>query len=95
MQSLEDIPTWFADYLDISLEAGQAILCIVVIMAVLLPIMYLSRGREGVLVETMMFFLAECVLVGIGWLPSWVLIATIAIASMAVALFGTKIVTGG
>ena len=94
MQSLESIPTWFADFTDISLEAAQVILSVSVILAILLPIMYLSKGR-GNLATTLMFFLTESLLVGIGWLPFWVLIATVAVLAMAVASFGTKVVTGG
>lgn len=94
MQSIEDIPQWFADYFNLSLEASQVILSIIVILSVLLPTMYLSRGSKSVIVEVVLLFLCEVALVGIGWLPFWVLIATIAVASMAVAYFGTGIVTG-
>lgn len=94
MQSIEDIPQWFSDYFNISLEAGQVILSIIVILAVLLPTMYLSRGTKSVLIEVSLFFLCEVALVGIGWLPFWVLIATLAVATMAIAFFGTGIVTG-
>jgi hypothetical protein len=95
MQSLEDIPSWFSEYMNISLEAAQVILSIVVIMAVLLPTMYLSRGTRALTVEIIMLFLTECFLVGIGWLPFWILIATVAVMSMAIALLGTRVVVGG
>lgn len=95
MQSLESIPTWFSDFMAISLEAGQVILSIVVIMAVLLPTMYLSRGRKSATIEIVMLFLTESFLVGIGWLPFWLLIATIAVLALAVASLGAKVVTGG
>ena len=92
--SLESIPTYFSDFLDISLEAGQAILSIVVILAVLLPTMYLSRNKS-IIIEVIMLFLTEAFLVGIGWLPFWLLIATVALMALGVASVGTKAVTGG
>jgi len=93
--SLEDVPTWFSDTMGISLEAAQVILSIVVILAVLLPVFYLARGRRGLMIELVLFFLTESFLIGIGWLPFWVMIATIAVMSLAIALLGTRIVTGG
>lgn len=92
--SLEDIPTWFSETVDISLESAQVILSIIVILAVLLPTMYLARGSKAVLVEVILLFMTEAVLVGIGWMPLWILVATIAVSAMAVALFGTQAVTG-
>jgi len=95
VQGLESIPTWFSDFTDISLEAAQIILSIMVILAVLLPTMYLSRGTKSTTIELIMFFLVESLLVGIGWLPFWVLIATVAVLALAIASLGTKVVTGG
>ena len=92
--SLESIPTYFSDFLDISLEAGQAILSIVVLLTVLLPTMYLSRNKS-IIIEVIMLFLTEAFLVGIGWLPFWLLIATVALMALGVASVGTKAVTGG
>ena len=92
--SLEDVPTYFSDFLDISLDAGQAILSIVVILAVLLPTMYLSRNKS-IIIEVIMLFLTEAFLVGIGWLPFWLLIATVAAFAFGIATVGTKAVTGG
>jgi hypothetical protein len=93
--SLEDIPTYFSDSMGISLETAQVLLSIVVILTVLLPVFFLARGRRGIMIELFLFFLTESFLVGIGWMPFWILIATIACMAMAVALFGTRIVTGG
>ena len=78
----------------ISLAAAQVILSIVVILAVLLPTMYLARGTRAITIEIVMLFLCECLLVGIGWLPFWILIATVAVLAFAIASFGTKLVTG-
>lgn len=94
MQSLEDIPASFADFMGISLAAAQVILSIVVILAVILPTMYLARGNRAITIEIVMLFLCECLLVGIGWLPFWILIATVAVLAFAIASFGTKLVTG-
>jgi len=95
MQSLESIPTWFSDTMNISLEAAQMILSISVILAILLPTMYLTRGTKSTTIILIMFFLSESLLVGIGWLPFWILIATVAVMALAVASLGTKVVTGG
>ena len=94
MQGLESIPVWFADAMDINLATAQVILSIVVLLTVLLPTMYLSRGSKSTTIELVMLFLVESMLVGIGWMPFWILIATVAVMAMAIALLGTKLVTG-
>ena len=98
MQGLEDVPTWFSDFMNITLEAGQMILSITVIIAVLLPLLYLNMRGSGPTTNLpiiIMFFLTESLLVGIGWLPFWILIATLAVTALAIASMGTKLVTGG
>lgn len=95
MQSLEDIPELFADYLDISVESGQIILSVVVLLAVLLPVMYLAKGKRALSIEIVMIFVVMCLLVGINWLPYWILIATVAVLALAWAKFGSDLVTGG
>lgn len=95
MQSLEDVPTWFSDYFDISLAAGQVFLSIIVILAVLLPVFILNRGNRGVIIEVVLLFVTMGALVGLGWLPFWMLVATVAVMALAVAMFGSKLVTGG
>ena len=92
--SLESIPTYFSDFMDISLEAAQAILSIVVILAVLLPVFYLARDK-GITIPAVMFVLTEALLVGIGWLPSWLMIVTVVIVALAFARFTSVTVTGG
>lgn len=94
MQSLESIPTWFSDYLDISLEAGQAILSLIVILAAMIPILYLNRDRKGFVIELFVFFFLEVFLVGIGWLGFWILIATVALMAIGIASLGTGMITG-
>lgn len=94
MQSLESIPAWFADAMDINLATAQVLLSIVVLLTVLLPTAYLSRGNKSTIIELVMLFLVEALLVGIGWLPFWLLIATVAVMALAIASLGTKVVTG-
>jgi hypothetical protein len=47
------------------------------------------------MIELVMLFLSMSLLVGIGWLPFWILIATVAVLALAIASLGTKVVTGG
>lgn len=94
MMSLESIPTYFSDFFDISVEAAEIALSIMVIMAILLPVMYLSKGKSN-LPTILIFYLVEGLLVGIGWLNFWILITTIVVLAAAVATLGTKVVTGG
>lgn len=94
MQGLESIPVWFADAMDINLATAQVLLSIVVLLTVLLPTMYLSRGNKSTILEIVMLFLVESMLVGIGWLPFWLLIATVALMALAIASLGTGIITG-
>jgi hypothetical protein len=92
--SLESIPTYFSDFFDISVEAAEILLSVMVIMAILLPVLYLSKGKSN-LPTILIFFLTESFLVGIGWLDAWIMIATICVSSLFVAKFGAEIVTGG
>jgi len=93
MQGIEDIPEWLANTWLIDEAVAQVILSIVVIFTILLPVMYLSKGKTPALY--MIFaFLAECLLVGLGWMPFWVLIATIAVMAIAVAMLGADTVLG-
>ena len=91
--SLESIPTYFSDFMDISLEAAQTILSLVVILAILLPTMYFSRDKSAI-IEIVMLVLTESLLVGIGWLPFWLLIATVAVLALGVAALGTDGILG-
>jgi len=94
LQSLEDIPTWFSDYFDISLEAGQIILSLIVILMVLLPVLIATKNR-GLLIPAVLLFLTEGLLVGIGWLSSWVMITTLVILALFFSKLGADTVTGG
>lgn len=92
--SLEDIPSAFADAVGINEGTAQMILSIVVIFSLLLPTMLLARGRNATMIYLIVLLLAECLLVGLGWMPFWILIATVAMMAVAVAMFGAKVVTG-
>jgi len=92
--SLEDVPAYFAIYLGINETTAQVMLSVVVIFTMLLPTMYLSKGTNATTIYLIVALLAECLLVGIGWLPFWILIATVCMMAIAVAFLGGKI-TGG
>ncbi len=94
MQSLESIPVWFADAMGLNLATAQVLLSVVVILAVLLPTMYLSRGSKSITIELIMAFLSMSMLVGIGWLPFWILISCVAVFALAIAFLGAGVVTG-
>jgi len=95
--ALEDIPQSFADFFDINLLSAQVILSIAVISALVLPTLLLGilAKSKGVALPLMMFFLAECLLVGLGWLSFWILLGTVAMFALAIAGIGTEAVTGG
>lgn len=92
--SLEDIPAAFAEAVGITEATAQVILSITVIFALLLPTMLLARGRNATTIYLVMILLAECLLVGLGWMPFWILIATVGMIAMAIAFLGTRVVTG-
>jgi len=60
---------------------------------VLLPVLYLTRGK-GVFIPVMTFVLLEALLVGIGWLNAWVMIATVCVMALFVAKLGSGFVSG-
>ena len=91
--SLEDIPQGFADYFVINLATAQVILSIAMIFTVILPVMYLTKGK-ALTMYLVMFVLVESLLVGIGWMPFWILIATIAVIALGLAKIGAEGVAG-
>ena len=93
--SLEDIPSAFADFVGINEGTAQVILSIVVIFTILLPTMILAKGNNATMLYLIMTLLAECLLVGLGWMPFWILIATVALMAFGVAVVGTGGVLGG
>lgn len=93
--SLEDIPSAFADAAGINETTAGIVLSIAVIFTLLLPTLYLGRNSKSLpMISILVFFLAEAVVVGLGWLNAWVMIATVVLMAMGVALLGTKLVTG-
>jgi hypothetical protein len=56
--------------------------------------MLLSKGEKSTFIISVLLFLVEALLVGIGWLPFWILIATVAVMAVAIAMLGTRVVTG-
>ena len=91
---VENIPTWLSDAWDISEDSAKVVLSIIVLLFVMLPTLYLARGKRGVLVEVVLLFFTMSFLVGIGWLPFWLLIAAVALMAAAIAMFGSELVTG-
>jgi len=92
--SLTDIPAYFSDFTGINEGTAQVILSIIVIFAILLPTMMLARGKNATTIYLIMTLLAECLLVGLGWMPFWILIATICMMALAVAVLGGKVLVG-
>lgn len=93
MQSFEEIPSQFADFLGITLEAGQVFLSTVILLAILLPILYLTKGEHHALI-LFFFFLGVTFLVGIGWMPFWTLIALITLMAFAWATVSSNAILG-
>ena len=93
--SIEDIPSVFAEAVGINEGTAQIIMSVAVIFFILLPTMYLARGKNATTIWLIMFLFAEMLLIGLGWIPFWLLIATVAMMAFAVAVIGTKAVTGG
>lgn len=94
MQSITSVPTWFSDNWGIPLEAAQVILSIIVILAVILPTLYVTKNR-GILIPAVMFILTEAALVGVSWLPSWIMIVTIVVIALIFARTTSIFTTGG
>ena len=70
MPGIDDIPTWLASAWNINETTAELILSAMIIFTVLLPVMYLTKGRNSLMLA-MTFFIVEGILVGLGWLPFW------------------------
>ena len=88
------MPAVFADYLGINEITGQLLLSLVVIFTLLLPTMYLAKGENALSIWLIAVFLGECIVLGLGWLPFWVMIMTIAMTALAIAIIGAKAIGG-
>lgn len=91
---LEDIPYDFAEYMGINETTAQLILSITVIFMILLPTMILARGKNAIMIWLIMLFIGECIVLGLGWLPFWIMVMTIAVTVLGIATFGTSAITG-
>lgn len=93
--SLEDIPSNLADYLGINETTAKLLLSLVVIMTLLLPAMVLAKGKNAVTIWLIVTFLGECIVLGLGWLPFWIMIMTIAITVLGIAFVSSGAMSGG
>lgn len=94
--SLENIPDAFADAVGINLTTAQIILTLVLVAIIVFPVIYLARNVGNATTIILIFtFLSECLAIGLGWLPFWILIMTIAIVVLAISLPMSKLATGG
>jgi hypothetical protein len=91
IMSMTDWPTDLGTYLGINETTAALMLSLVVIFMLLLPVMLLARGKNAPTIWLIAVFFAECVTLGLGWLPLWVMIATICVMAIAVAFLGGKI----
>jgi len=92
--SLEDIPADFATYFGINETTAQLILSLCVICTILFPVMYLSRGRNALTIWLITTFIGECIVLGLGWLPFWIMVMTIAITVLAIAIKSSGAIGG-
>jgi len=89
--SLEDIPSYFADATGINEGTAQVILSAIVIVAFLFPYLVLARKKPSSTISLILTLFAECLLVGLGWLPFWLLIMSTLMGAFAVAFLGGSI----
>lgn len=94
MQSLEDIPEFFADVWGITDDAAKVFLSLIIMLAVVLPIILLDREGKRILVVVVLGVMTLAFLVGIEWLPFWMLIVVIMMIAFVWALLGSEAVTG-
>jgi hypothetical protein len=92
--SLEDIPAQFADYLGINETTAQLLLSLVIIFTLLLPTMYLAKGKNAVTIWLIITFLGECVVLGLGWMPLWIMIMTIVVTIFGMAMSVSGAIAG-
>jgi len=91
MQSIEDIPSWLSTAWSIDLVSAQIILSTAVIMALVLPVLVLGKDHEASLpIGVVMAFLGMATCIGLGWLPFWIMIVSVAIIALAMAVGAGK-----
>ena len=91
--SLESVPTYLSDFLNINVTVAEVLLSLVVLLTFLLPIMVATRGKTPQ-IYLFFFFLIETFLLAIGWLDFWIYIMTVSLIALAVAIFGRQMVLG-
>lgn len=98
MQGVESIPAWLGDYLGITTASAQALLSLIVILAVLLPTIYLAQSGKSKSNHTIVYVaflsITSIFLVGIQWMPFWVLIMEVSAFALVYALLGSNAVGG-
>lgn len=92
--SLEEIPAQMADYFGINETTAQLLLSVVVIAMLLFPTMLLARGKNAPTIWLIMAFLGECIVLGLGWLPLWIMIMTIAVTVLGISMNISGALTG-
>lgn len=80
------MPADFGTFLGINETTAALLLSLVVIFTLLLPTMYLSRGKNAVTIWLIVTFLGECVVLGLGWMPLWIMIMTIVVTVFGLAM---------
>ena len=86
--SLEDIPSYFADAVGINITTAASILSIIVIIAILFPYLVLAHKKPSTTISLILVFLGECVVLGLGWMPFWIMIMTISVTALSIAWLG-------
>jgi len=89
--SLEDIPSYFADAVGINVTTAESILSIIIIIAILFPYLVLARKNPSPTISLILVFLGECVILGLGWMPFWIMIMTICATALSIAWLGGKL----
>ena len=88
------MPSEFATYFGINETTAQLMLSLVVIFTLLLPTMYLAKGKNAVTIWLIVTFLGECIVLGLGWLPFWIMITTIAVTVLGMAITTSNAIGG-
>ena len=94
--SLEDWPEALGTFFGINETTAALILSLSVIFAIVLPVMLLTMKQDNAVTIWLIFtFIGECVVLGLGWLPLWIMIMTIVITAIPIAMFGSRAIGGG
>jgi len=86
--SLTEIPSYFSDFTGINETTAQLILSIIIIVAILFPYLVLAHKKPSTTISLILVFLGECVVLGLGWMPFWIMIMTICVTALSIAWLG-------